>query len=77
MSKYLTFLKIFFMDYLLDSPPCIITTFINTIHVSLQYCKICICIIVVFVVTCNKNFLFGKENFILNLFSREILWKDP
>ena len=77
MSKYLTFLKIFFMDYLVYSPPCIITTFINNIHVYFQCCDSCICIIVAFVFTWNRILLFGKDNFILNLFSRKIIWMDP
>ena len=56
------------MDLLADIPPCLITIFSNNIHAYLQFCHICIDIIVVFIVYCNSNFLFRKTNLILYFF---------
>ena len=64
------------MEWLIDSPPCIIVIFINHILVYFQCCDICKCIIDDFSKTCIRNLLFRIDNCILILFLRDIHFID-
>ena len=64
------------MYLLLYSPSCLIFIFTNKIHVYFKCCDRYICIIVAFIFTCISNFLFRNENFLLNLFLRNINYID-
>ena len=64
------------MYCLVENPQCIISIYINNIHVCFQCHERCICIIVALIVTFKRNSLSAKSNWILNLFCRKIFWMD-
>ena len=61
ISKWFNSFEIYFIDYLIDIPPCLNIIFINNIHVHFQCINIFRHIMVAFIVSCDIRW-------ILNLF---------
>ena len=61
-------LKVNFINFLVDSPPCLILVFVNNIHLYTKYPERCRFILVSFIGYFILNSFFSIRTFILNLF---------
>ena len=67
-------LKVNFINFLVDSPPCLILVFVNNIHLYTKYPERCRFILVSFIGYFILNSFFSIRTFILNLFSEICIW---
>ena len=73
ISKQCYFFKISFVVCLVYFSHSFIIFFINNVYVYFQFHKSYICIMISFIVSCNRNLLFRKENCVLNFFLGKLL----
>ena len=70
ISKYFTFIKVNFINCLVDIPPCTIFIYVNNIRVYIKVPERLLFIVVASIDTCICNFLFINVTCIFFFFSR-------